>query len=64
MNNKGADQSAHQRSLISAFVIRLLESIIFGHFNFLTSLCSCGDWFETRFDGNPEERFSRDEAHL
>ena len=27
-NNKGADKPAHSRSLISAFVIRLLESII------------------------------------
>ena len=27
-NNKGADQPAHPRSLISAFIIRLLESII------------------------------------
>ena len=27
-NNKGEDQPAHSRSLISAFVIRLLESII------------------------------------
>ena len=27
-NNKGADQPAHPRSLISAFVIRCLESII------------------------------------
>ena len=27
-NNKGADQPAHQRSLISAFVIRFLISII------------------------------------
>ena len=27
-NNKGADQPAHQRSLTSAFVIRLLDSII------------------------------------
>ena len=27
-NNKGAGQPAHRRSLISAFVIRLLESII------------------------------------
>ena len=26
-NNTGADQSAHPRSLISAFVIRFLESI-------------------------------------
>ena len=28
------------------------------------SLCSLGDWFETRFVGNPEDRLSRDEAHL
>ena len=28
-NNKGADQPAHQRSLISAFVISLLESMTF-----------------------------------
>ena len=28
-NNKDAEQPAHPRSLISAFVIRLLESIIF-----------------------------------
>ena len=27
-NNKGTDQSAHPRSLISAFVIHFLESII------------------------------------
>ena len=27
-NNTGADQPAHPRSLISAFVIRFLESII------------------------------------
>ena len=28
-NNKGPDQPAHPHSLISAFVIRLLESIIY-----------------------------------
>ena len=27
-NNKGADQPAHKRRLISAFVVRFLESII------------------------------------
>ena len=27
-NNKGADQSAHPRNLISAFVVRCLDSII------------------------------------
>ena len=28
------------------------------------SLCSLGDWFETRFVGNPKDRLSPDEAHL
>ena len=27
-NNKGADQPAHPRSLISAFVVRFLDSVI------------------------------------
>ena len=44
-NNKGADQPAHPRILISAFVIRLLESFISRLasreiFIFLASLCS------------------------
>ena len=34
-NNKGAGQPAHPRSLISGFVIRLLESVIERIFNFL-----------------------------
>ena len=33
-------------------------------FNYLASLCSWGDWFETRFVRNPEDRFCCDEAHL
>ena len=33
-NNKGVDQPAHVRSLISAFVIRSLESIITHVFSF------------------------------
>ena len=31
---------------------------------FLASLCSYGDWFESRFVGNPEDRFCRIEAQL
>ena len=31
LNNKGADQPAHPRSLISVFVFCLFESIISGH---------------------------------
>ena len=44
-NNKGADQPAHSRSLISAFDIRFLERTICKLaagkiFDFLASLCS------------------------
>ena len=45
VNSKGAGQPAHPRSLISAVVFLLLESIISKHattitFYFLASLCS------------------------
>ena len=66
-NNTGTNQPAHARSLISTFVIRFLESIICMlqvNFNFVANLCSGGDWFETRFVGNPEDRFSHHKAHL
>ena len=33
-------------------------------FNFLASLCSLGNWFESRFVGNTENRFSSDEAYI
>ena len=63
-NNKGADQTAHPRSLISAFVVRCLDNI--------TSLDSiaeisrlaaqagfCLAWSET-----PEDTFCRVVAHM
>ena len=68
-NNKGADQPAHPRGLISAFIVRCLDSTI--------SLDSIAEisrlllasvaqqaslsltWSET-----PEDTFSHDEAHL
>ena len=34
------------------------------NFNFLASLSGWGDWFESRFVGNPEDRFRRDEAQI
>ena len=34
------------------------------NFNFLASLCSWGDGFESRFVGNPEDRFCCVEAHI
>ena len=33
-------------------------------FNFLASLNSWGDWFKSRFVGNPEDRFCRAAAQL
>ena len=34
------------------------------NFNFLASLCSWGDWFESCFVRNPEDRFGRIETHI
>ena len=34
------------------------------NFNILAILCGRGHCFESHFVGNPEDRFSRDEAHL
>ena len=63
-NNKGADQPAHSRSLISAFVIRFLESIIYRLATNKISvfyLVSVDD--ETGLS-LPEDKFCRDEAQL
>ena len=56
-NNKGTDQPAHPRRLISAFVIRFFGKFVIltcykRNFNFLASFCSWGDWFDSRFVGN------------
>ena len=62
-NNKGADQPAHPRSLISNFVVCFLDEsylhLLRENFQFLASLFSRRDWFKTRFVENPEDRFSR-----
>ena len=67
-NNKSADQPAHHAvwsaSLLFAFRKVLNVNLLQMTFNFLASLCSRGDWFETRFGGNQNDRFSRDEAQL
>ena len=61
-NNKGADQPAHLRSLISAFVVRCLRqcnvsSFCNQNFKAHASFCSWAGQFES-------DMFSRDEAHL
>ena len=68
-NNKGADQPAHPHSLISAFVIRCLDSIIpLVSISEISSLYLASvavqaglslPWSQT-----PEDRFSSDVAHL
>ena len=57
-NNKGADQPAHPRSLISAFVVRWLDSIISldsiaENFKILASFCGCAGRFVSGLVGNP-----------
>ena len=68
-NNKGAEQPAHSRSLISAFVVRCLASVM--SLVSVTKISSlilasiaeqaslCLTWSET-----PEDTFSYDEAHI
>ena len=63
-NNKGADQPAHPRSLISAFVVRCLDSVM--SVISVTMLASVAEqaglsltWSQT-----PEDTFSHDEAHM
>ena len=66
---KGADQPAHPWSLISAFVVRYLDSIIpilakSKLSRTQASLCSWPGRIESYLIGNPEDRFSRVVAHL
>ena len=69
-NNKGADPPAHPCSLISAFVVCCLNSVIplvaisESSSFYLASVAGCTGRFESTLIANPEARFSRDEAHL
>ena len=69
VNNKGADQPAHSRSLINAFVIRVLESTISKLATseisvFLIVSVAEQDGLKLTLSENPEDRFCRDEAHI
>ena len=66
-NNKGADQPAHPRSLISTFVASCLDSIIsLVSLSKISSLLpcffGCAGRFVSNLVENPEDRCSRDEA--
>ena len=68
-NNKGADQPAHPRSLISTFVVHCLDSVIcilakakisrLWLFSEAEQASLSVTWSDT-----PEDRFSRDVAHM
>ena len=55
-NNKGADQTAHPRSLIRAFVVHCLNSIIspdsIAEISRLASFCGCAGRFVSGLVGN------------
>ena len=55
-NNKGADQPAHPRSLISAFVVRCVDSInsldSIAEISRLASYCGCAGPFVSGLVGN------------
>ena len=68
-NNKGADQPAHPRSLISAFVVRCQDRMVplvciseisrFQLVSVAEQVSLCLAWSET-----PEDTFCHDEAHI
>ena len=41
-----------------------ISTCIERNFDFVASLCSGGDWFESHFVRNPEDWFSCDKAHI
>ena len=67
-NNKGADQFAHPRSLISTFVVHchvsVVSSFYIRNFKPLATFCGCAGRFESYLVENPEDRFSRDEDNI
>ena len=57
-NNKGADQPAHPRSLISTFVVRCLDSMTctcsIQSYKILVSFCCRAGWFQSYLFENPQ----------
>ena len=63
-NNKSAYPQSDQRLCYSLIEKYHIYTCLEQNFNFLANPCSRGDWFAPHFVGNPEDRFSRDAAHL
>ena len=59
-----ASAQSDQRLCYSRFGKNHILACYRRNFNFLASLCSCGDWFECGYVRNPEDRFSHDEAPI
>ena len=68
-NNKGADQPAHPHSLISAFVVRCLYSVMsLVSVTKISSIMLASVAEQTimspTWSDTPEDTFSHDEAHI
>ena len=70
-NNKCTVQPAHPCSLISTFIVRFLDSIIpllaiseISRLQLASVTEQAEQEFESTLVANPEDRFSRDEAHM
>ena len=59
--NKDADQLRGNREANQRLCFRYIDSTI-RNFKPLTIFCSCTAWFVSEQVGNPEDRFSRNEA--
>ena len=68
-NNKGADQPAHPRSLISAFVVRCLDSVmslvsVIKISNLMLASAAEQAGLSLTWSDTPKYTFSHDKAHI
>ena len=69
VNNKGADQPAHLRSLISAFVVRCLDSVmslvsVIKISSLMPASVAEQASLSLKWSETPEDIFSHDKAHV
>ena len=62
--NKDADQLSGNREADHRLCFRYIDSTIIRIFKLLDIFCSCTAWFVSDLVGNPEDRFSHNEAQL
>ena len=62
--NKVADQLRSNREADQRLCFRYKDSTILLNFKPLAIFCSCKAWFVSDLIGNPEDRFSHNEAQL